>query len=134
MAKKKKKKSRLRLLILAALVIAALLLGWCGRGWLGGGKSGDERKATTKAKIQPAAALPLDAGPAPRCRLRVDKVGIQLNGAPSTIPGAVAGCKAPGEAELVVTGEAKYGTVEALKKELGSAGIRIYSAGGSGTP
>jgi hypothetical protein len=128
MAKKKKKK-KLRLLILGGLVAAAILLGWCGRGWLGGGDSGDERKKADEAKVRPAVAVAVDAGSAPRCRLRVDKAGVHLNGAVSSVEAVVAACKAVGEAELLVTGEAKYGSVEELKDALEKAGVRIFTAG-----
>ena len=128
------KKSRLRLLILAALVAAALLLGWCGRGWLGGGgESGDKRTSTSKTTAQPLAAIPADAH-VPRCRLRVDKVGVQLGGAPVSVDAAVAACTKAREADLVVTGESKYGVVEELKQKLTAAGVRIYAVGSASAP
>lgn len=126
---KKNKKSRLRLLILGGVVIAALLLGWCGRGYFGGGKSGDEHATKDKAKIRPAVAVPVDAG-LTRCRVRVDSKGVHLNGAAVAIDELVATCKKTGEAELVVTGDAKFGAVEELQTKLGAAGVRIYSAAG----
>ena len=123
----KTNKRRVRLLIIAAAVAAALLLGWCSRGWFGAGTGSDEAKQASKTQPQPVAQLPVDAGPS-GCRLRIDKSGVQLDSKPITIDDAVTACKVAGRADLVVTGESKYGAVEELKRKLTSAGVRFYTA------
>lgn len=132
MAKNKdNKKRRLRWMIAGGAVAAALLLGWCGRGWFGGGGSGDEADdAEQQGEIRPAmAAPPVDAGKAPRCRVRIDEAGATVGGQVATAEEVIAACTPSGEAELVTTGLARYGTVEAIEKALEGAGVRIYRVG-----
>jgi hypothetical protein len=131
MAKKNnQKKRRLRWAIIGAAVVAALLLGWCGRGWFGGGSSGDEAASKKKdGEIRPVMSSTTDAGKVARCRVRIDENGITVDGATVSVAAAVEACRASGEAELVTTGLAKYGTVEALDEALGGAGVKVYRVG-----
>jgi len=128
MSERRPKRRRSRLIVAGVVIAVALLLGWCGRGWFGGGSKGSDR--ATKAAEPPAEAKDAkEAKPASaRCQLRVDASGVLANGDRVAIADAVAACKPLGEVELVVTGDAAYGTVQELEKALSDAGVRVYSA------
>ena len=123
------KRRRLRnLLIVAAIVVLALLLGWCGRGWFGGGSSGTsaakhEPRSLTDQSVPQSTA---DAAPRPsRCQIRLDATGVSIAGAVASIDDVLARCRPAGEAEVLVTGDAVYGTVEQTTAALETAGIRV---------
>lgn len=121
MTKKDKRRSRTSL-IAAALVALAVWLGWCGRGYFLGG--GDPGLGVEKQEPRPATA---DATRA-RCLLRVDAQGITIAGDRVDLPTAIARCQPAGEAELTVTGDARFGTVDELRADLEHAGIRVFEA------
>ncbi len=111
---------RRRLLILGGwllLVVLAALYLRCGRGWgLGGGSGGTGGGSGSAA--QPAAAH--------RCDVRVTSNGYELAGQLATADDIVAKC-AQG-ADVIVTGAARHGDWEALRKRLEGAHIAIYLA------
>lgn len=115
-------------LILLALVIAAILFLRC-RGSLGLGGSGDETSRDQKPTGQPA-TLADTPGPAdaalPRCQLRLDANGLTIAGKPGEIADAIAACKAPRAADLIVTGDANFGAAQDLEAALKTAGIEVY--------
>ncbi len=115
-------------LILLALVIAAILFLRC-RGSLGLGGSGDDTSREQKPTGQPATLAdtpsPADAA-LPRCQLRLDASGLTIAGTPGEIADAVAACKAPRAADLVVTGDANFGAAQDLEAALKTAGIEVY--------
>jgi hypothetical protein len=116
-----------RLLIWAfvlGLLVAGLMYLRCGEGLgfgPGGGDDGDHGRADQKEEVRPAVGEPVR-----RCQLRVDAKGVTLDGKPSEVDGAVKACKeAGGGAELVITGDAVYGTQEELKTALDKAGVPV---------
>lgn len=121
MTKNAKRRSRTSL-IAAALVALAVWLGWCGRGYFLGG--GDPGLGVEEQQPRPATA---DAAPA-RCVLRVDSQGITVAGDRVDLPTAIARCQPSGEAELTVTGDARFGTADDLRAALERANIRVYEA------
>ena len=91
-----------------------LLLLLRGKGWGFGGTSngsGDESDA-------PA--------PARRCAVRVDAVGIQVDGTPADVDTTVATCRAAGAADVLVTGAAIQGVVDRLLAALRAAGVSLH--------
>ena len=124
MSARRDKRKQGRLVIAGAIVAMALLLGWCGRGWFGGGDGnappGDSAQSPPRAETTEQA----DA----RCEIRVDATGLYLNGARSAVPEAVAACKQHGEAHVLITGDAVYGTVQQLEAGLSEADIRVFEA------
>ncbi|HWN68820.1 MAG TPA: hypothetical protein VNM90_14380 [Haliangium sp.] len=134
-----RKPRRVRRMALGLLALGAAFLGWmfrdCGLG-LGSGLGGwgigpDEQTARellapttdagSSAQPQPPRA-PIDARPGP-CQLFIDSAGLKLDGAPATIEDAVRACRATGKARLEVTGGARAGTYDELKRALEQAGI-----------
>lgn len=111
------------------ILVAALLYVRCGEGLgfgPGGGAGGDDdhdqaKQETTGGEVRPAVGEPVR-----RCQLRVDATGVALDGKPAEIDAAVAACKqAGGGAELIITGDAVYGTQEELKAALDRAGVPV---------
>lgn len=101
----------------AALGGGALLL-WLfvrGKGWGFGASRGEATGASS-----PSPAAP------PRCRVRVDQTGVQLDGAPADIATVVARCRETGAADVLATGAAISGVVEALLGALRAAGVVIH--------
>tara|TARA_R110002096_G_scaffold436038_2_gene665820 strand:- start:87540 stop:88007 length:468 start_codon:yes stop_codon:yes gene_type:complete len=120
-----------------ALLALFLLFGWCGRGlFFGDGKPGDESaEHIAKESAETAADTQAnDAGMAPRCAIRVDAVGVQLGGEAAEVSAILVACKARGEADLTVTGDAKFGTADELRAALSAAGIRVFEAKASAPP
>lgn len=112
-------------MLAGAIVALALSLGWCGRGWFG---AGDGAAEDDGAATPPATATETEEPTASRCRLRVDARGVFLDGERVAVSDAVDACAALGEADLVVTGDAVYGTVQSLEAALTEAGVRVYRA------
>lgn len=115
-------------LILLGLVIAAILFLRC-RGSLGLGGSGEDSSREQKPTGQPArlADTPSPADAAlPRCQLRLDATGLTIAGKPGEIADAIAACEPPRAADLIVTGDANFGTAQQLETALKGAGIEVY--------
>ena len=120
MSKKEAKKKRGLLVwtAIAALIVLAILYWRCGGGF-GIGAGSSVGRGEGSAVEAPA----IDAGVA-RCQLRVTGQGITVDGKPVEIAEAVAACKAAGGAEVVVTGDARQGDWDALRRALDEAGVR----------
>lgn len=100
----------------AALGGGVLLL-WLllrGKGW---GRGDDRSEASSATAAHPATP--------PRCRVRVDHDGIELDGLRADIPGVVARCRQRGAADVLATGTAISGVVQAVLDALRSAGIKV---------
>ena len=63
---------------------------------------------------------------ASRVRIRISDAGITVDGEPATFDEAVARATAAGAAEVLATGAARYGTVEALTGALRAAGVTVW--------
>lgn len=63
--------------------------------------------------------------------IRVDALGISIEGRPADLAGAVEAAKQAGRADLVITGAARTGTVNDLLAGLDAAGVK-YAAKGVG--
>jgi len=105
--------------LLLGLLVAGLLYLRCGDG-LGFGPGGDgKERQVEEAELRPAVGNTLP------CQLRVDAGGLTLDGQKAEIEGAIAACKQSGRAELLVTGDAVFGTVEEVKSALERAGVTL---------
>ena len=113
---------------LGALIAAALLwLSQCGGG-LGvladGADWVRDRAGVARSDEAPPDG---DAGAAiARCDLRLDRNGLSLAGRPVERDEAVKACARAGAADLLVTGDARYGDFEALHDALEGAGVEVY--------
>ena len=115
----------------AALVLALVLV-QCGGGFgLGGGGGsgvgGGRRAIGTSDGSGSGAAIP-------RCALRVDATGIALDDRAVSIADAVAACHRAGGAEVLVTGDARQGTWDALRAALDAAAIAFHTRGAGAPP
>lgn len=136
--------------VLAAVIVMALAYLRCGSGFgLGGGwgfgkgegdGSGSGTGAGTGMVTQQdeptGTAKPLvGEQPAPaRCQLRLDGNGLWLLGATGQekveLTAAAAACKQAGGADVVVTGDAKQGAWDELKRVLDEEGVASFVRGG----
>lgn len=136
--------------VLAALILMALAYLRCGSGFgLGGGwgvgDDEDQREGQgsgagtgmiTRQDDPKAPPSPLvGEQPAPaRCQLRLDGNGLWLLGATGQeqveAAAAVAACQRAGGADVVVTGDAKQGAWDELKRALDEAGVASFVRGG----
>lgn len=113
-------------------LIALLFYNCPGGLGLGLGSGNAEQSETTSAESADAATdeQAPDARevipPAQRCKLRLDKTGITLNGEPTDLDAAVAACQKAGAADLIVTGDANHGFYVATKEALDDAGVEVY--------
>ena len=129
MSRRRQRSTGGRLLIWAfvlGLLVAAMMYLRCGEGFgfgPGGGGDGEESEKGEAARdeVRPA----VGGQPAGRCQLRVDASGVTLDGKPAEVDAAVAACKKAGGAELTATGDATYGTVEALRSALDREGVPL---------
>jgi hypothetical protein len=126
----KERRRPLRLILLSALagaIVLAILYLRCGPGGFGiGGGKGDSVGKGDDAKKGSAA----DAGTAgpvakPACKVRLDAVGVSLDGKPSTIGDAVTACQKAGSAELSISGDAAFGVRRELRDGLREIGIPV---------
>jgi hypothetical protein len=124
--KREKKRGRPVLLVSLCGVLAAILYLRCddGLGLL-------ERVGLVDPEEPPSATI--DAAPPAvddarieRCRLRLDGAGLTLGGEPVELDDAVEACRAAGAADLVVTGDATFGTFEEVRAALEEAGVEVY--------
>ena len=98
-----------------AIVLAVMYLR-CGHGWgLGGDGTGSG----------PGGGSGAESISSKRCELRVAKAGITLAGHAATRDEAIAACKPLGAADVVVTGDAREGDWDDLRKALEAAKIDI---------
>jgi hypothetical protein len=101
---------------ITAIVLAVMYLR-CGHGWGLGGEgagSGPGSGAGSGAEVAPK-----------RCEVRVAKAGITVDGHAATREQVVAACKPLGAADVVVTGDAREGDWEDLRKALEAAKVDI---------
>ncbi len=143
--------------VLAALILMALAYLKCGAGFgLGSGGlgldkedskgegegkgrgdgTGDGTGMSTKQDEPTAPAKPLvGETPAPaRCQLRLDGGGLWQLGATGQekmeVAAAVAACKQAGGADVTVTGDARQGAWDELKRALDEEGVASFVRGG----
>ncbi len=128
-----KRRRWLRLAVLIGIALLLLfVLTWknCRQGiGLGGSPAPrNERQndpANAMAPDAPSMAVPSMEAQAP-CQIRVDAVGILVNGKTAATPqAAVAACAPSRRAVILVTGDAVYGQVEQLEQALRGAQIEI---------
>jgi hypothetical protein len=127
-------------LVLLAMVAAAIMYLRCGDefglggstgGSVGDGKQGEaerdrgDQPGDGKSDIRPAAGSGAAAKQRLRCELRLDASGLTLDGEPATPKEAADECKKVG-AELTVTGDAKFGESEKVRKALDEAGVEVF--------
>ncbi|MBU1070021.1 hypothetical protein KJ975_10685, partial [Myxococcota bacterium] len=132
-AKPGKRRRWLRLAVLIGIALLLLfVLTWknCRQGiGLGGSPAPrNERQndpANAMAPNAPSMAVPSMEAQAP-CQIRVDAVGILVNGKTADTPqAAVTACAPSRRAVILVTGDAVYGQVEQLEQALRAAQIEI---------
>lgn len=119
-------------MVAAGLIFLGTLLGECGFGTgLGPGLKDQVPGATPESDAVPSASVAPSVSVAPSasapaaCVLRLDGEGIALEGKHVSVADAVAACKQAGKAELLTTGDARYGDHEKLSKALRDAGIFV---------
>lgn len=106
---------------LAAAIALAVMYLTCGRGFgLGGTGKGDGKGV--------GSAIVKEVGPR-RCMIRVSSTGITVDGKPATSKSAVAACKDTTGADVVVTGDARQGNWDELRRALEAANIAVYKLG-----
>jgi len=105
-----------------ALVGGGALLVWLlvsGGGGLGLGGSGG---GTASAAPAPP---PTPAPPPPPCKVRIDILGVHVDGKPVDVKTAIERCRASKRAEVVVTGDARQGTKDDVMRSFAAAGIAV---------
>ena len=121
--------------MLLLLALVALVVGYfrCGDDLgLGGGHggAGHDERAGEPARGSDDEVRPVVGGadekPVGRCKLRLDSVGLRLDGDRSTVDDAVTACKKAGGAELTVTGDAMFGERERIRQALDRAGVEVF--------
>lgn len=95
----------------------ALLLWWLLRGGGGGIGSGSGSGLAAGAA---GAAVPA------RANVRVDANGISVDGQPMDVAGAAAAVAKRGQANVIITGAARVGTVDDLLTALRATGAQLY--------
>jgi len=105
-------------LVIAALAVLAFLFLRCaGIGFGGPGDGADDRQTP-----QTLSATNPEAGAA-RCQVRIDADGLSLAGARAEIAAVIDKCAAG--IDLAVTGNARFGDVEAFRKAAAAARIDL---------
>lgn len=107
-----------------ALVGGGAALVWLllrGGGGFGLGR-GDSGAATSGAAAATTPKLP-------RANVRVNSLGIFVDGIFTDVPHAAAIVKERGEADVLVTGAARSGTADDLMKALRATGAKLYVTG-----
>jgi len=105
-----------------ALVGGGALLVWLlvsGGGGFGG--SGNAGAAGAAASPPPPAPAP----PPPPCKVRIDILGVHVDGKPVDVKTAIERCRASKRAEVVVTGDARQGTKDDVMRSFAAAGIAV---------
>lgn len=131
MAYGRAKRRKRRPIFLTMLLALAVLLGALYRGCLGplGIDTGMDSERADTPPSAPAgdAQVASDAGPAipDRCALRLGSMGLTLNGEPVEVDDAVRICRQVGSANLEVSGMARTGTYQQIKRALGEAGVPL---------
>ncbi len=117
-----RRRRRGRLLVLALLALAIFLAVsylTCGdRFGFGRGTGTGTGKGTGTAAGSSAAKR--------RCALRVTGAGVTVDGASATPASAVERCRAAGAADVVVTGDARQGAWDDLRRALEGAGVEVF--------
>ena len=111
------------LVALAAAVALAVMYLTCGTDFGLGGQG----KAKAKAEGV-GSAIVKEVGPR-RCVIRVSASGITADGTSATTKSAVAACKDTTGADVVVTGDARQGDWDELRRALEAANIAVYKLG-----
>ncbi len=124
--RKRLNKGSLLIILIALAILIGLGVGWaeCGLG-RGDGESGDGDDTRPRGAAQLPAAS--DAAPAP-CALRVASDGaitVAADGAPVSVPDAVAACRGALSVTLDVAGDAPFGAVDDLRKALEDADLDV---------
>jgi len=116
-----------------AITGGALLLWLLFRGGGGGaglGGSGDGSGARPSLPPPPPQPQPPpQPPPLARARIRLTSKGITVNGVPMGMETAVAIASTATRTELVITGDARQGTADDLRRALGNAGVRYFEQG-----
>jgi hypothetical protein len=120
-------------LMLFLLGVVAFIMYYmqCGSGFgLGPGDgTGDgarERVDRGEQEQEPSDVRPALGEGARRCRLRLDRSGLTLDGQTTTVTKAVSACKKAGGAELTPTGDAVYGQLQEVRQALDRAGVEVF--------
>jgi hypothetical protein len=95
-----------------AIVLAAIYLR-CGRGWGTGGKG-------------PGSGGTASSSDHHRCMLRVSAGGITVDDKPATREQAVGRCKVAGGADVIVTGDARQGDWDELRRALDDGKVPMF--------
>ena len=106
---------------LAAAIALAVSYLTCGQGFGLGGKGKGKGEGVGSAIVK-------DVGPR-RCMIRVSATGITIDGKKATSKSAVAACKDTTGADVVVTGDARQGDWDELRRALEAAKIAVYKLG-----
>lgn len=64
------------------------------------------------------------APPAP-CKVRIDVLGVHVDGKPTDVATAIHLCRASGRADVKATGDARSGTVQEVMRGLVAAGVQV---------
>ncbi len=140
-AERLQRRSRIRRLLLwaaaiTAIVIAVMLIR-CGGGFgfgTGGGLGlGAGKGRGLGSNVGTGSGTRRARAPQP-CAVRVDAAGITVDGRSATVPDVVTACRAAGGAEVVVVGDARLGTWEALRVALDTAAIATHVRGAGELP
>ncbi len=117
---RRRMRRRLVMLVgLAAAIALAVMYLTCGKGFgLGGKGKGDGV----------GSAIVKEVGPR-RCVIRVSAKGITVDGKQVTSKNAVAACKDTTGADVVVTGDARQGDWDELRRALQAGNIAVYKLG-----
>lgn len=93
----------------------------------GDGTGDGARERVDRGDQEPSDVRPaLGEAGARRCRLRLDRSGLTLDGQAITVTKAVAACKKAGGAELTPTGDAVYGQLQEVREALDRAGVEVF--------
>ena len=130
---KPRKKSTLRRTFTAVVLTAAVAVGWLLNDCLGLGIGtglvpGQDQTEKSPARVQRDSAPP----PPLRCNLRLSSRGLTLNRKPVELATAVRTCKKAKEVKLRVTGGARSGTYDEVKRAFEEAKIPIDVRDGRG--
>jgi hypothetical protein len=121
----RKKSHKGKVLAIGVVTLAGIIAYWleCGGGFgFGIGGFGGRRDRATETESRNHA--PLDPMP---CDLRLDAEGLHRSGKPITIAQAIDACRASGRAQLLVTGDAKYGELERTRQAFDQANIKLFT-------
>lgn len=116
-----RRQRRRKVLVLGGGIVAivlAVLYARCGGGW-GLGDGAGSGSGAGPGSGSAAAVM------AKRCEVRVAKTGITVENQPAKVADVVTACKKTGAADVVVTGDAREGDWDELRKALEAAKVDI---------